>query len=171
MIPFKKYFLRKHFKKKLIENEIHRVVSQNEIKTAAIITTDEISSWINVKEEVENILNIKDAKVYSLKTHKKYYNEAFEHFSEKDFNWQGNIKNTNFKEFIEEPVDLLIGYFSKNNIYIESAVLQSKALFKVGISGVNQRLYDIEIAETPSKTDSFFLELKKYLTVLRKLKN
>ncbi|WP_339663397.1 hypothetical protein [uncultured Polaribacter sp.] len=171
MIPFKKYFLRKQFKKKLIENEIHRVVSQNKIKTVAIITTDEISSWINVQEEVENNLNIKDAKVYSFKTHKKYHNEAFVYFSEQDFNWKGNIYNPNFKDFIEEPVDLLIGYFSKNNIYIESAVLQSKALFKVGISGVNQQLYDIEIAETPSKTDSFFLELKKYLTMLKKLEN
>ena len=171
MIPFKKYFLRKQFKKRLIENEIHRVVSQNKIKTVGIITIDEISSWINVREEVENILNIKDVKVYSFKTQKKYYNEAFDHFSEQDFNWKGIIYQQNFKDFIEEPFDLLIGYFSKNNIYIESAVLQSKALFKVGISGVNQQLYDIEIAETPSKTDSFFLELKKYLTMLKKLEN
>jgi acetolactate synthase small subunit len=56
-------------------------------------------------------------------------------------------------------------------LFLESSVLQSNALFKVGISDVNQELYDIEIAETPIKTESFFLELKKYLTILRKLKN
>jgi hypothetical protein len=66
---------------------------------------------------------------------------------------------------------LLIGYFSKKNWYLENAVLRSNATFKVGISKVNQQLYDIEIAEVPIKTDKFLLELKKYLKILKKLKN
>ncbi|SDS15358.1 hypothetical protein SAMN05216503_2149 [Polaribacter sp. KT25b] len=169
MIPFRRYFLKKQFKKKLIENEIHRVVSDEQIKTVGIITTDEISKWVNVKEEVENILNLKNAQIYSFGSHKD--DRSFKSFTEKDFNWKGNIYKSNFKIFIDEPFDLLIGYFNKNNLYIESAVLNSKAKFKVGISGVNQELYDIEIAETPSKTDRFFLELKKYLVVLKKLEN
>ena len=68
-----------------------------------------------------------------------------------------DIHQPNFKSFIEEPFDLLIGYFNKKNLYLENAVLQSKATFKVGISKVNQQLYDIEIAEVPSKTDKFLL--------------
>jgi hypothetical protein len=169
MTPIKRYFLRKQFQKKLIENEIHRVVSQNEIKTVGIITTDEISKWVNVKEEVEKILNIKNAKIYSFGPQKE--DTSLKSFSEKDFNWKGTIYKPSFKNFIDEPFDLLIGYFNKNNLYLESSVLLSNAQFKVGISGVNQELYDIEIAETPSKTDRFFLELKKYLTKLRKLEN
>ena len=157
MIPFKKYFLRRQFQKKLIENAVHRTVSQKEIKTVGIITTDEISKWVNVKEEVEKILNLKNVKIYSFRPQNKNSNK---YFSEKDFNWQGNICKTDFKS-----------YFNKNNLFLESSVLQSNALFKVGISDVNQELYDIEIAETPIKTESFFLELKKYLTILRKLKN
>lgn len=66
---------------------------------------------------------------------------------------------------------MLIGYFNKKNLYLENAVLQSKATFKVGISKVNQKLYDIEIAEVPIKTDKFLLELKKYLRILKKIKN
>jgi acetolactate synthase small subunit len=169
MIPFKKYFLKKQFQKKLVENEIHRIVCQKEIKTVGIITTDEISKWIEIKEEVEKILNVENVKIYSFKSHKN--KNPLKDFSEKEFNWKGNIFEENFKSFIDEPFDLLIGYFNKNNLYLESAVLQSKALFKVGISDVNQQLYDMEIAETPSKQESFFLELKKYLTILRKLKN
>ena len=168
MIPFKKYFLRRQFQKKLIENAVHRTVSQKEIKTVGIITTDEISKWVNVKEEVEKILNLKNVKIYSFRPQNKNSNK---YFSEKDFNWQGNIYKTDFKSFIDEPFDLLIGYFNKNNLFLESSVLQSNALFKVGISGVNQELYDIEIAETPIETERFFLELKKYLIIIRKLKN
>ena len=165
---FKKYFLRRQFQKRLIENEVHRIVSQKEIKTVGIITTEEISQWINVKGEVEKILNLKDVKMYSFRPQNKNSNK---YFSEKDFNWQGNIYKPDFKSFIDEPFDLLIGYFNKNNLFLESSVLQSNALFKVGISDVNQELYDIEIAETPIKTESFFLELKKYLIIIRKLKN
>ena len=165
---FKKYFLRRQFQKRLIENEVHRIVSQKEIKTVGIITTEEISKWINVKGEVEKILNLKDVKIYSFRPQNKNSNK---YFSEKDFNWQGNIYKPDFKSFIDEPFDLLIGYFNKNNLFLESSVLQSNALFKVGISGVNQELYDIEIAETPIETERFFLELKKYLIIIRKLKN
>jgi len=66
---------------------------------------------------------------------------------------------------------LLIGYFSKKNWYLENAVLRSNATFKVGVSKVNQQLYDIEIAEIPIKTNTFFSELKKYLKILKKIKN
>ena len=165
---FKKFFLRRQFQKRLIENEVHRILSQKEIKTVGIITTEEISKWINVKGEVEKILNLKDVKMYSFRPQNKNSNK---YFSEKDFNWQGNIYKPDFKSFIDEPFDLLIGYFNKNNLFLESSVLQSNALFKVGISGVNQELYDIEIAETPIETERFFLELKKYLIIIRKLKN
>jgi acetolactate synthase small subunit len=170
MISLKKYFLKKQFQKKLAENEIHRVVSQNEIKTVGIITSEEISKWLNIKEEVEKILNLENVEIYSFGIQKNNKDNSFHFFSKKDFNWKGNICKPEFKSFIDKPFDLFIGYVSKNNLFVESAILQSKALFKVGISDVNQQLYDLEIAETPSKTESFFLELKKYLTILRKLK-
>jgi hypothetical protein len=168
---YKKYFLKKQFKKNLIIKEDKRVVCQNEIKTVGILTTDEISKWVNIKEEVEKILNLRNAKIYSFRPHKKHQEVSFKHFSEKDFSWNGHIHQPNFKSFIEEPFDLLIGYFDKKNLYLESAVLNSNAKFKAGISKVNQQLYDIEISEVPSKTDTFFLELKRYLKILKKIKN
>ena len=96
---------------------------------------------------------------------------SYKYFSEKDFNWKGEPKNKFFKSFIEEPHDLLIGYFNKNNLYIENAVLRSNAKFKVGFANVNQALYDMEIAEYPTKVESFLSELKKYLIIMNKLKN
>ena len=168
---YKRYFLNNQFQKILIEKESNRVVSQKEIKTVGILTTDEISNWVNVKEEVEKLLNLTNAKIYSFRSHKKHHEVSYEHFSEKDFSWNGNINQPNLKSFIDEPFDLLIGYFNKKNLYLENAVLQSKATFKVGISKVNQKLYDIEIAEVPIKTDKFLLELKKYLRILKKIKN
>jgi len=170
-IRYKKYFLKKQFRKVLLEKENNRVVSQKEIKTIGILTTDEISNCVNVKEEVEKLFNIRNAKIYSFRPHKKNQKFSYKHSSEKDFNWTGSVNQPSFKIFIEEPFDLLIGYFSKKNWYLENAVLRSNATFKVGISKVNQQLYDIEIAEVPIKTATFFSELKKYLKILKKIKN
>lgn len=170
MFSIKKYFIKKHFQKLLLQKAIERTVCQKEIKTVGIITTDAIFGGFNLLEEVEKTLNIKNAKMYSLRVNKKQ--PVLEtHFSEKDFDWKGAIIQPKFKSFIDEPFDLLIGFFNTENLYLESAVLQSNAAFKVGFSDVNQQLYDIEIAETENRTATFLEELKKYLLLLKKLKN
>ena len=66
-IRFKRFFLKRHFKKVLLEKGNNRVVSQKEIKTVGIITTEEISNWVNVKEEVEKLLNVRNVKIYSFR--------------------------------------------------------------------------------------------------------
>lgn len=168
---YKKHFIKKQFQKLLLEKEKNRVVSQKEIKTVGILTTEEISNWVNIKEEAEKFLELRNAKLYSYRPYKKSNKISYKHFSEKDFSWNGNINQQNLKSFLDEPFDLLIGYFNKKNLYLENAVLHSKASFKVGFSKVNQQLYDIEIAEVPIKTENFFLELKRYLKILKKMKN
>ncbi|MDG2436743.1 MAG: hypothetical protein P8L89_06550, partial [Polaribacter sp.] len=76
---YKRYFLNNQFQKILIEKESNRVVSQKEIKTVGILTTDEISNWVNVKEEVEKLLNLTNAKIYSFRSHKKHHEVSYEH--------------------------------------------------------------------------------------------
>ena len=89
--------------------------------------------------------------------------------TEKDINWKGQFKQDNMQVFLEQPFDLLIGYFNRNNIFLESAILQSKAQFKVGFAGVNSMLYEIEISEKIDNVNAFTLELEKYLKIIKKL--
>lgn len=167
----KKYFIRKSFQKLLKSNELNRVVSQGEIKTIGIIADTGFFNEIDLQKEVEECLDLHNVKRCSFKLYDKKNDASYECFSEKDFGWKGQVKNPNFKDFIEQPFDLLIGYFNKNNLYLENAVLRSNAKFKVGISNVNQELYDIEIAISPKDSKEFILELKRYLKILKKLKN
>lgn len=155
----------------MIEADENRVVSDKEIKTVGILTTELFFNTIELKEEVERVLNLRNAKIYCYRPYKKSNTISFKHFSEKDFNWKGKIIQPNFNSFIDEPFDLLIGYFDKSNLFLESAVLQSKATFKVGIAKVNQMLYDIEIKSNPYKVEEFLTELKKYLILIEKMKN
>lgn len=168
---YKKRVLKKKFRKLLLQKECERVVSDSKIKTIGIISTDEISNWIDIKEKVETAFNSTHTKIYSFRPHSRKNERSYKHFSEKDYNLRGRINQPNFKLFLDEPFDLLIGFFNKKNIFLEMAVLQSNAKFKVGIAKVNQDLYDIEIAEYPKNIDNFLLELKKYLQILKKIKN
>ena len=114
------------------------MVSQNEIKTVGVITSQSLSKWGNIQEEVEKILKVQNVKFFSFLDVNKKYKSSLNHFSDKSFNWQGEIQQTELLGFLEEPFDLLIGYFNKKNTFIESAVLHSKATFKVGISEVTK---------------------------------
>lgn len=168
---YKKRILRKRFQKLLAQKESERVISKSEIKTVGILSTDDISNWIDIREKVEKTFDISNTKIYSYRVYSRKNAPSYKHFSEKDFNLRGRISQPNFKLFIDQPFDLLIGFFNKKNVFLESAVLESNAKFKVGIAKVNQDLYDIEIAEYPKNIDNFLLELKKYLHILKKIKN
>lgn len=167
----KKTFIKKRFNKLVKEKEESRVVCNDEIYTIGIIASGEISKWLNLQDDVERILDLGNIRIFNYRPYNQMDVPSYKYFTEKDFNWKGEPKRPVFKSFIEEPHDLLIGYFNKNNLYLENAVLRSKAKFKVGFAKVNNKLYDMEIAEFPTKIDSFLSELKKYLIVLNKLKN
>jgi len=164
----KKSFVNRRFQKLLLEKEANRIVYSGKIKTIGIISSDEISRWIDIKKEVDSIYNT-DAKIFSFLSSTKNKPENTLHFSEKSFGWKGQVKEASLKTFLEEPFDLLIGYFNKKNLYTELAVLHSNAKFKAGISKVNQQLYDIEINEYPKNTVRFLTELKRYLEILNKI--
>jgi len=117
----------------------------------------------------EIILESRNIRIYSLRKFNKTDEFSYKHFTKKNVNWTGQFTEESFKCFLEEPFDLLIGYFNKNNLYLERAVLESKAQFKVGFAGVNSKLYEIEISEKTQNITRFTSELKRYLQILKKL--
>jgi len=147
------------------------VVSEKEIVTVGVIASQKISNFIQLEEEIKKILGFENVKVVSFLDYDKKNHHAQYYFSDKDVDWNGAFQHEALRDFLNEPLDLLIGYFNTNNIFMEMAVLKSKATFKVGFSSVNQQLYDMEIAEIPSNIDNFLSELKKYLVILKKMKN
>ncbi|MCI2229659.1 hypothetical protein MC378_10825 [Polaribacter sp. MSW13] len=163
--------IKKRFNKSLLNFIADKSISQKEILTVGILTTDEISSQFDLQKEIEATLNVRNVKLYSYRKYDKLDEVSFKHFSEKDINWKGNFTHQSLLGFLEQPFDLLIGYFDTNNLYLENAVLQSKSLFKTGFANVNPQLYDIEIVEDVEHLSQFSTELKKYLQILKKLKN
>ena len=163
--------IRKRFDKQIFNLPDSRIVSREEVRSVGVLTTESISSKINLSSKIETILGVRNVKVYSFKKFDKGAAVSFKHFSEKSVNWRGAFIEPEFIGFLEQPFDLLIGYFNENNLYLEKAVLASNAAFKTGFSKVNAKLYELEISEKIAPADPFLLELKKYLKILKKLKN
>lgn len=165
----KEFRLQKKFDKELLLSTKSRLVSQKKINSVAVLTLDAISTEIDVKKEVASVLGVNNVKQYSFKPFSKLDEPSFEHFTEKDINFNGVFTQANLHSFLEQPFDLLIGYFNEPNLYLETAMLQSKATFKAGFTHVNDKLYELEIAAELKETNLFLVELKKYLQLLKKL--
>jgi len=166
---FKETILKRNFDKLVSQRAFNRVSSLKKIKSIGIITFEKMIVEVDLQKEIEAILNQRNTKIYSFRKFDKTVDFSYKYFTEKDINWKGQFTQDNIKNFLEQPFDLLIGYFNTNNIFLESAVLQSKAQFKVGFAGVNSMLYEIEILEKTENVSAFTLELKKYLKIIKKL--
>jgi hypothetical protein len=166
---FKETILKKKLNKVLSKSEHSSVSPLKKIQSVGIITSEEIASKIDLQQQIEAVLGVRNAKIYSLSKFKNTGDFSYKHFTGKDINWIGQFTQTNFQSFLEQPFDLLIGYFNTNNIFLESAVLQSKAEFKVGFAATNSKLYEIEISEKIENVTAFTSELKKYLQIIKKL--
>ncbi len=112
----------------------------------------------------------KDVKVFSfIEVKKKMPSLRQNQVQCKDFNWKGEMHNQNAQEFLDRDFDVLVGYYSGNNEFMDMMISRSKAKFKVGFAGADDRLFDLIIAVSPKQVDVFRKELKKYLTILNKI--
>lgn len=100
---------------------------------------------------------------------KKIENHRNTYFISKNFGWKGKITSVDLQSFIDTEFDVLISYYKSNQLETNMITAMSKAKFKVGLSGLDERLYDLIIDVPINKFKVFKFELKKYLTVLRKL--
>ena len=166
----KEQSLHKSFQKKLHKMPEIRTAVSKEIHSVAIITTNTLSSELDIVNEIKrNFKSVRNIHIYAFRKFKKSNSISYKHFSEKDFDRKGNVKDLSLESFLENPFDLLIGYFNEKNLYLEFATLKSNATFKIGFSKVNDKLFDLVVNEQPNNIDSFIEVIKKYLEILRKI--
>lgn len=167
----KKQTIAKEYNKLLLDQTNNRKVSNNVIESIAVLTTEEISWDHNLLGPLENLFGNRNVKIYSFQQYDKNNLPLNNQFTEKTIGRNGEILDIEFKVFLETNFDLLITYFNIENIYLEFATLLSNAGFKAGFAGVKSDLFDLEISVKNDDFDGFNKELKKYLTILKKLKN
>ncbi|MGB1043060.1 MAG: DUF6913 domain-containing protein, partial [Tenacibaculum sp.] len=90
-------------------------------------------------------------------------------FTNNDFGFKAVLKSDNLKDFVKKDFDLLINYTKSTNLFTNMVTLYSQADLKASFANIDDRLYDIVIADEALNEAVLNQELKKYLTILNKI--
>lgn len=161
--------IEKAYHKHLI-NVTDRNQNAKKIKTVAILLDNESLRNV-VRANLLNKLPLQRENITILSYHKVAKKEEVppNTFSEDDFGYKGSLKSDILQNFVKNEFDLLINYTKEANLFIDMVTLLSKATLKVGFANIEDKLYDIVIADETLNEEVLNKELKKYLTILNKI--
>ncbi len=91
-------------------------------------------------------------------------------FSDKDLGWKGEIENSYVLEFLSREYDVLLNYYTQENLILNLMSVKTRARIRVGFKQVDTRFNDIIIDNPLDDFKTFKTELKKYLIVLNEIK-
>lgn len=168
--------IQKRFLKKLTDKNLkNRDTSKlNEpLKTLGFLVDEDLFNDFEKLYAISEKMGLqrKDVRIFTfMRVRKKLPSLRQNQINNKHFTWKGVIHNQNATEFLEEQFDVLVGYYKGKDEFLDLMMSSSKAKFKVGFSGTDDRLSDLLINVDPLHINQFSQELIKYLRVLSKIK-
>lgn len=90
-------------------------------------------------------------------------------FNPKDFGWNGQVNNSELETFLNTKFDLLMSYYNSEALELQLATAKSQAKFKIGITAIDERFFDLIIEVASENFGVFQTELKRYLKILNKI--
>ena len=165
-----KIFFTRNIKKNLKKRTMFGV--NDSLTTIGFLVNEEEHINFDIFFDMSIALGVqqKDTKIFSFtdikrKTPTLIQNKIFSNH----FNWRCEINNKNALDFLNTKLDVLVSYYSTKNNYLNLMTSKSKAKFKVGFNGVDNRLFDLIINVDPQKNLDVKGELLKYFKVLNKI--
>ena len=94
---------------------------------------------------------------------------AIQMFTDRDLGWKGKIENGYVLEFLGREYDMVINYYTDDNLLMKLLSVRTPARIKVGLTSADPKINDL-ILKTPLKEfGTFKSELKKYLKILKEI--
>ncbi|SDX53478.1 hypothetical protein SAMN05444411_106163 [Lutibacter oricola] len=136
-----------------------------------IVIIDAINDEESIVKELSSLLKVDKSNITTvIAVNKKNKKAPIENsFSGADFGWRGKVKSDYLKNILTKKYDLLINYSKVDNLYVNLLILQCKSVFNAGFTHLNNELYQLLVDCEPDDYTVFNSELKKYLTILKKL--
>ncbi|WP_026452152.1 DUF6913 domain-containing protein [Aequorivita capsosiphonis] len=166
----KKNSLKKHTQKNLLERDVSQ--RNTPLKYLGFLVDETFFDDFEMLYEFGNELGLqrKDVKVFTfVETRRKIPSLRQNQITNKEFTWRGEIHSQNAREFLDFPFDVLIGIYRNKHEFLSAMVAESKAKFKIGFDGVDERLFDLLLAVDPQNSKTFKSEVKKYLEIFKKI--
>ena len=90
-------------------------------------------------------------------------------FSDKDLGWNGEIDNSYAQEFLSREYDILINYFTEDNLPMQLMSVRTRARMRVGFADLDPAFNDLIFDCDLQDFGLFKKEMKKYLEVMNEL--
>ncbi|MEX6625397.1 DUF6913 domain-containing protein [Tenacibaculum salmonis] len=166
---FKEKSIQKKYDK-LIVNGVNK--DQNTTKINKVVVLLDNESLENIV--ISNLINTlpfkkENIEVFIYKEYSKKEELASNFFTNNEFGFKASLKSDNLKNFVKNDYDLLINYVKTPNLYTNTITLLSQASLKASFAGIDDRLYDLVISDEGLNEAVLNQELKKYLTILKKI--
>jgi hypothetical protein len=169
---FKEKSNKKCLNKMLLNRDV--IVNDSKIKSLGIIIhvdeIDDFELFRGLSKELKILPNNLKVIAYSSSNNDKL-SSWDTCFNNKDFGWNGTIKNIELKTFLDTKFDALISYYANDVLELKLLSVLSQAQFKIGILQTDNRINDLIIKTNSNEFSAFKHELVKYLTILKKIKN
>ncbi|NVN95233.1 MAG: hypothetical protein HXX18_08120 [Bacteroidetes bacterium] len=171
------HYLNKHLPK---NHRFRKIVNLDNAKTLGIIyelkdelTYNHINRFIKFLQDKQ--INVKAIGYFDGNIRPIYAIEklSLDYYDRKDLNWYAKPKGNYVADFIQTDFDILID-LSLNNIFQTKYIAaMSKAKFKVGKDGENNKvIFDLMIDINPNTTlDEFITLIIHYLSIINKKDN
>ncbi len=162
--------LKKHIDKNLLQRDVSQ--RNAPLKYLGFLVDEGFFDNFELLYEFGRELGLqrKDVKIFTfVEIRRKIPSLRQNQISNKEFSWRGEIQNQNAQEFLNLPFDVLIGFYQGAHEYMEAMISHSRAKFKIGFEGADERLFDLLLATNPSDFKVTMCEIEKYLKVLNKL--
>jgi len=160
------------FIKKLLENPVVRPDKGEGILSIGCIVDLDMFDDANLFHQFVEDFSLRPNSVKII-GYKNFYDKnspyATPIFSDKDLGWNGTIENSYALEFMSREYDLLVNYYTNDNLLMQLMTLKSKARIRAGFGEVDKNLNDLIIKTPISDFTLFKKELKKYLKVLKEI--
>ncbi|MCF8273148.1 MAG: hypothetical protein K9I95_04885 [Flavobacteriaceae bacterium] len=169
---FKEKSNKKCLNKMLLNRDV--IVNDSKIKSLGIIIhvdeIDDFELFRGLYKELKILPNNLKVIAYS-SSNKDKLSSWDTCFNNKDFGWNGTIKNVELKTFLDTKFHALISYYANDVLELKLLTVLSQAPFKIGILQTDNRINDLIIKTNSNEFSVFKHELVKYLTILKKIKN
>lgn len=167
----KKYFLKRSIEKHLKEPFPKK--ENSDFKTVGVLVNAkefEKTELFNGLEETLKILN-KDLKlILYFEENENPHTLEQNKFSSKDFTWKGTLNKPEIEEFLDREYAIFIGYYTKQNPFLDYVTSIAKSQLKVGLEGADKRLFDIIFKIDIKNYAVFEQELAKYISIFKNKK-
>lgn len=168
---FKRKSNQNFFNKRIEELHNDLQVTNASLVRNALIFLDDFSEKGLILNEIREKFGLSENQIQFVIFQKKLDKKKLmpDVITVKDFGWYGNILSSEIKNLLTKEYDLLINYSKVENVFINLLILQCKTTFRVGLSHLDKRLYNLIVNCEIDDYKVFTSEIQKYLRILNKI--